>query len=140
MIVPQRVAFALFDDGIILTRIALFWGFHKARIGNYCLGAYLGVDRLKPTDVVGKDCFKHGRLSEDLLVFPNGLVTRNVARIVDAEPVLKHDVLQHLQLKILVSSTEQPLCTMHLSMKTGSIGRRPDRQSFLSDLPPCATR
>ena len=65
---------------------------------------------MKLVDVVGKDRFQHFRLSEDLLVFPDRLVTRNVARVVDAEPVLKHDVLQHLLLKILVSFTEQSLC------------------------------
>ena len=30
MIVPKRVPFAFLDEGILLTRIALFWGLHKA--------------------------------------------------------------------------------------------------------------
>ena len=110
MIVPQRGAFAFFDEGIFFTCIALLGCLHKARVGNHSLGTHFGVDRLKLVNVVGKDFFKHFRLSEDLLVFPNRLVARNVARIVDSKPVLKHVVLQHLLLKILVGFTEQSLC------------------------------
>lgn len=70
----------------------------------------MAVKRLHLLHIAFEDLLQNLGLRKDFLVFPDGLMAGDITRIVDAQPVLQHDVLEHLLHKVLVGFAKETLC------------------------------